>query len=161
MQTATITLKGLPAARIYAARYDERPRYIFYAGLVLQPLDLNMMSAHRLDDFTNRYLYTNYVQDAIFQEREDVVVITRVESSALTANLSGFAGAVVNTINGEKVHNLAQAYELLYPEDPPEFTVIECESVARPLVIPSDQVEATNKRLMELNSIPSTHYLEQ
>ncbi|MEM9080925.1 MAG: trypsin-like peptidase domain-containing protein [Verrucomicrobiota bacterium] len=158
-QTTEITLFPLPASRIYAARYDERPRYIFYAGFILQPLDLNMMSAHRLSNFSVRYLYSKYIEDGIFQDRKDIVVITRVESDELTANLGFFADSVINTINGEQIRDLNHAYELLYKNNDGEYTIIECEDVARPLIIPNAKVEATNQRLMQTNNMTTTHYL--
>ena len=49
------------------------------------------------------------VRDALFKEREDVVVLTRVESDRLTSYLTGFTGNVIDEINGEKVKN--QSYD--------------------------------------------------
>lgn len=158
-QTAEITLKPLPGAPIFTVIYGERPEYIFYGGLVIQPLTLNAMSAHRLTDVTIRYLTTNYLEKAIFRERPEILVLTRVESDEMTVNMGGFTDSIVNTINGEKVRDLKHAYELLYEKEQPEFTVFEFENVGRPLVIPSAKVEEVNRRLMQTNNIPSNHYL--
>ncbi|GHC64715.1 S1C family serine protease [Roseibacillus persicicus] len=158
-QSAEIILKPLPGAPIFTVIYGERPEYIFYGGLVIQPLTLNAMSAHRLTGVTIRHLTTNYLNKAIFRERPEILVLTRVESDELTANMGGFTDSVINTINGEKVRDLKHAYELLYEKEQPEFTVIEFENMGRPLVIPSAKVEAVNQRLMKTNNIPSNHYL--
>lgn len=158
-QTAEIVLKPLPGAPIFTILYGERPEYIFYGGLVIQPLTLNSMSAHRLSDVTTRYLTSNYLNKAIFKERPEVLILTRVESDEVTANMAGFQGAIINTINGKKVTNFKQAYQLLYEEEQPEFTVIEFENHGRPLALPSSKVEAINQRLMGTNNIPSTHHL--
>lgn len=160
-EKAEITLAPLPGDRIFSIRYDERPSYVFYAGLVFQPMNLNTMSAHQLNDVTSRYITGNYLQKGIFKERRQIITLTRIESDEVTANLSGFQGSILNSINGEKVRDLAHAYELLYKKEQPQFTVIECENRGRPLVIPSAKVEAANGRLMRTNNIPATHFLGQ
>lgn len=158
-QSANITLKPLPGSPIATIMYGERPRYIFYGGLVIQPLNLNLMSSNRLADTTTRYLTTNYLSKGFFEERPEILVLTRVESDEITSSMSGFSGSILNTINGEKVTNLEQAYKLLYETEQPDFTVMEFENVNYPLAIPSDKIKDINQRLMSTNNIPSTHFL--
>ena len=155
----TITLKAFPHSRIYAVRYGERPRFVFFAGLVFQPLDFNLYSAYGFDSPRVRKIFQNYVSDALFKEREDVVVLTRVESDRLTSFITGFNGTVVDEINGTAVKNLRHAHELLYAGNQPEFITIKCNGVARPIVIPSAEVESANKRIMAQNGIFRSHYL--
>ena len=155
----TITLAAFPHSRIYAVRYGERPRFVFFAGLVFQPLDFNLYSAHQFTSPRVRKIFQNYVRDAIFKEREDVVVVTRVESDRLTSFITGFTGTVVDEINGTKVKTLQHAYDLLYAKDQPEFITIKCNGVARPIVIPSAEVESANKRIMRQNGIFQSHSL--
>lgn len=158
-ESADIKLKPLPGSPIFTILYGERPEYIFYGGLVIQPLTLNSMSAHRLSDVTTRYLTTNYLDKAIFKDRPEILVLTRVESDEVTSNMGSFAGSILNTINGEVVTDIKQAYQLLYEAEQPEFTVFEFEDMGRPLAIPSEKIESINQRLMRTNNIPSTHYL--
>ncbi len=158
-QATEITLKPLPGSPIFAAQYDERPQYVLYGGLVFQNLTLNSMSAHRLSDVTTRYLTSNYLNKAIFKERPEIIVLTRIESDALTSNMGVFEGSILNTINGESVRDLQHTYELLYDVKQPEFTILEFENDDRPLVIPSANIDAVNKRIMKTNNIPTTSYL--
>ncbi len=155
----TITLKVFPHSRMYAVRYGERPRFVFFAGLVFQPLDFNLYSAYQFSSPRVRKIFQNYVRDALFKDREDVVVLTRVESDQLTTYMNGFAGNVIDEINGEKITNLKHAYDLLYADEQPEFITIKCNGVARPIVIPSAEAEAANKRIMQQNGIFRSHYL--
>ena len=155
----TIKLKAFPHSRIYAVRYGERPRFVFFAGLVFQPLDFNLYSTYGFDSPRVRKIFQNYVQDALFKEREDVVVLTRVESDRLTSFITGFNGTVVDEINGQRVRNLSHAHELLYAKDQPEFITIKCNGFPRPIVIPSAEVESANKRIMKQNGIFRSHYL--
>ena len=150
---ATITLTSFPAARIFALRYGERPRYVFFCGLTFQPLDLNLYGTFQFSNARVRKTYQNYVKDTIFKERKDVVILTRVESDALTTHLSGFAGTMVDEINGVKVTSLKHAHELLYADQKAEFITIKCDGVPRPIVIPSAEAKAANQRIMQSNGI--------
>ena len=141
------TLKPLTWSRMYAIEYEKKPRYMVFAGLVFQPLDTNLFATAKFDDVTVRRLYTDYVPKGLFQKHRDIVVLTRVESDPVTSQLGDFAGFAVDKINGVEVTDLKQAYELLHPEKPPEFHVIELFGASRPVVIPSAAVEEANKRI--------------
>jgi len=158
---AAITLKSFPYSRIFAIRYGERPRYVFFAGLVFQPLDINLYSAFKFTSPRVRKIYQNYVKDGIFKARKDVVVLTRVESDRLTTHMTEFEGSVVDEINGTRVRDLAHAHELLYSAGQPEFITIRFNGISRPLVIPSAEVEAANERIMSKNSIFRPFFLGQ
>jgi hypothetical protein len=61
--------------------------------------------------------------------------------------MDDFTGLAVEKINGISVTSLSQAQELLNKENPPEFHTIELYGANRPLVIPSAEVEAANRRV--------------
>jgi hypothetical protein len=84
-----------------------------------------------------------------------------VESDPVTSQLGDFAGYAVDKINGVEVTDLKQAHELLYPEQAPEFHVIELFGAPRPIVIPSAAVAEANRRVSENYGIARLHYLEE
>jgi hypothetical protein len=132
-----------------------------FAGLVFQPLDTNLFAANKFTDVTVRRLYTDYVSKGLFQKHRDVVVLTRVESDPVTSQLGGFAGYAVDKINGVEITGLQQAYDLLHPEKPPEFHVIELFGASRPVVIPSAKVEDANRRVVLNYGIASLENLTE
>ena len=144
---ADVTLKPLPWARMYAIQYEKTPRYMVFAGLVFQPLDTNLFATVKFDDVTVRRLYADYVPKGSFQKHPDIVVLTRVESDPVTSQLGSFAGFALNKINGVEVTSLQHAYDLLHPQQAPEFFVIELFGANRPLVIPSAAVTDANQRV--------------
>ena len=146
---------------MYAIQYEKKPRYIVFAGLVFQPLDTNLFAANKFDDVTVRRLYTDYVPKGLFQKRRDIVILTQVESDPVTSQLDEFAGYAVDKIDGVEIADLEQAYDLLYAENPPEFHVIELFDASRPVVIPSDQVEAANRRVALSYGISSLKNLSE
>jgi S1-C subfamily serine protease len=154
-----IVLKPLNWSRMYSVQYEKKPRYVVFAGLVFQPLDTNLFATSKFEDVTLRRLYTDYVPKGLFEKHKDIVVLTRIESDPVTSRLTDFAGFAVDKINGVEVRDLAQARELLYPEKPPEFFVIELFGAPRPVVIPSAMVAEANKRMQE-NGIDRLENLE-
>lgn len=143
-----ITLKAFPYSRIYSIQYEQVPRYSFFSGLVFQPLDLNLFATFNFDNRRLRQLFADYVSEGHFREHEDIVVLTRVENDRLTTHMGKFAGMVVDEVNGVKIKNLRQLHEILNAENPPEFHVIEFNGGAVPLIIPSAEVPAAQKRIM-------------
>ncbi|MGA0845511.1 MAG: trypsin-like peptidase domain-containing protein, partial [Luteolibacter sp.] len=116
---AEITLKPLPPSRMYAIQYEKRPRYLMFAGLVFQPLDTNLFATSKFGDVTVRRLFTNYVPKAVFLEREDIIVLTRVENDPVNSRLSSFTGFAVDKVNGIKIESLSQLYKILYEDEAP------------------------------------------
>jgi len=157
----TCTLKPFPPSQMYAVQYDVKPRYTTFAGLVLQPLDRNLYSAQNLTNTRVRRLFTHYLDEAIFKKRKDIVILTRVLSDPINTHLNGHVGTAIESINGVDVSSLQHAHELLHPEQLPEFFVIRCEGVERPIIIPGDQAEAASKRIENSYGITSAANLDQ
>jgi hypothetical protein len=107
----------------------------------------------KFNDVNVRRLYNDYLPKGVFTEREDIVVLTRVESDPVNSQLGGFTGLAVDKINGATVKSLKHANELLNPPAPPEFHVIELFGATRPIVIPGDVVEAANERVRRTYAI--------
>ena len=148
-----IELKTLPPSRMYAIQYEKNPRYVVFAGLVFQPLDTNLFATVKFDDVNVRRLYSDFVPKGLFTERQDIVILTRVESDPVNSQLDGFSGLAVDKINGETVKSLTHVNELLNPATPPEFFVIELFGATRPIVIPGDVVAAANERVKKTYNI--------
>jgi S1-C subfamily serine protease len=155
-----IELKPLQWSRMYAIDYESKPRYIVFAGLVFQPLDTNLFASAKFDDINVRRMFTDYVPKGLFLKRQDIVILSRVESDPVTSQLESFAGFAVDKINGVEVRDLAHAHELLNPQAAPEFFVIELFGANRPLVIPAAKVKDANDRIQKNGGITRLFNLE-
>ncbi len=155
-----VTLKPLSPSRMYAVQYEKKPRYVVFAGLVFQPLDTNLFATAKFNDVTVRRLYSDYVSKGIFQNKKDIVMLTRITPDPVNSQMDIFTGLAVNKINGTAVRDLAHAYELLYGENPPEFHVIELHGAQRPVIIPSEKVEEANARIQSNYGITYSANLE-
>ncbi len=156
-------LAPLPARNILANAYDVLPRYVVYAGLVFQPLQLNVIQAHRLN-------MTNFVVELdAFQrkgealKKEDIVVVTKVLRDEVNARFSDFGKRIVKTVNGVEVQGLRHLHSLLYPAKEQEqqpYTVIEFADAGRPMVIDNAAIDAANERISAGYHIPSPARLD-
>ncbi len=159
-ETVSATLKPLPGSNIRSIVYDKRPEYLIYGGLVFQPLTLNAQSAHRLTDVTTRKLTADYLSEGIFEEKPQIIFLTRIENDELTSTLPRVKGRILNSVNGESVRDMKHLKQLLYESSQPEFTAFELEATHRPLVLPSDEVEAATQRIMARNSITNPFFIQ-
>ena len=153
------TLKPFPPSQMYAVQYGVKPRYTSFAGLVLQPLDRNLYAAHNFSNTRVRRLFTHYLDEAIFKEREDIVILTSVLSDPVNTHVSSHIGTAVESINGEKITSLEHAHKLLHPEKTPEFFIIKCEGIERPIVVPGNKAAAASQRTQANYGITSPAYL--
>ncbi|MGB1261169.1 MAG: trypsin-like peptidase domain-containing protein, partial [Akkermansiaceae bacterium] len=153
------TLKPFPQQKIYSVQYNTTPRFSTFAGLVFQPLDRNLYAAHSFSNTRVRRLFAHYIDEAIFKERKDIVILTRVLADPINTHMSGYAGLAVESINGTKVVSLEHAHQLLHPEKTPEFFVIRCDGVERPIIIPGAKAAEASKRISTNYGVSTSHYL--
>lgn len=156
--TVTATLRKLPGKEINLCAYDMQPRYVQFAGLIFQPLNLDVEEAHKLDK--NNYLVEQdkFTRRGGAVAKEDLVVITDVLKDEVNARLGDLSNSLVTKVNGVEITGLKHLYELLYPEDPatrPPYTVIELSGEGRPIVIDNATVDSANARISSNYGISS------
>ncbi len=159
-QKATIELKRfIPYVRLGNV-YDERPRYLVYAGLVFQPLERNLMEAHSIQQPVVNYLFDNFLNDKLYVERPEPVILTNVLPDEVNTFLTPYAHNVVDEINGVKITRLADVKDALAKKNGDEpFVVVRLLEVNRPLVLRRDLAEAAHPRIMQTYNIREAAYL--
>ena len=143
-----MVMKPSPYGDLLMADYDTMPRYVVFGGLVFQPIQRNVLAAADISMLDVALDIRNYQEDGGCVDHEDMVIITKVLDDEVNARLSGsISNSIVEKINGVKVKGLTHAYELLYPENMPEYVVIELKNGERPLVFEGKAMETANKRI--------------
>lgn len=160
-QELSVTLRPYEHSSLYRIRYDLKPRYIVHGGMLFQPLNRNVYGAHKFDNDEMRYLYANYVSEAIFEKREDIVVLSDILTDDLTADISGYSGMVLDSVNGTEITSLAHLHKVLGEETDAEFLEFRFAGASRPIVLPVAEIPAANTRISELYAIPSSANLEE
>lgn len=157
--SAEVALKPLPASDIMALSYDKQPRYIHFGGLVFQPLNIDVINAHKLAMRNFIVPLDDYMHGGEFREKEDIVALTQVLPDEINARSNPAAGVVVTKVNGTEVKGLSHLYSLLYPaegQERPAYTVIELAGQNRPLVFDNAAIDAANTRIMNHYNIPES-----
>ncbi len=156
---AEAELAPLPAGYVTARVYDELPRYVVYGGLVFQPLQANVISAHSLRPLDVMVELDQFTRRGGSQKKQDVVLLTKTLPDEVNARFGSYGTRIVERVNGVEVQGLAHLHELLYGAPPegetrPAYTVIELKEAARPLVIDAAAIEAANARISARYNIP-------
>lgn len=144
------TLAPLTANEITATEHNVMPRYVHFAGLVFQPLQLNVISAHNLTQTDFMLELDGFIRGGDSKKKKDVVVMTKVLRDEVNARFTSYGRRIVTKVNGEEVLGLDHLYSLLYPAEGtprPDYTVIEFADAPRPLVIDNSSVDAANERI--------------
>lgn len=157
-QESTVTLKRFDPYVRLGAQYNQRPRFLVYAGLVFQPLDRNLMDAHQIRDSIVNYLFDNFLTDKLYVERPEPVVLTNVLPDEVNTWLTPYAHSIVDEINGVKIKSLKDVQTALAKKDKP-FVEIHLLEKNRPLVLKREHAEAAHPRIMQTYNIPADSYL--
>lgn len=159
-QSATVTLKRfLPYVKL-GLQYNQRPRYIVYAGLVFQPMDRNLMDAHNIRDPLTSFYFDNYMTQKLYEERPEVVILTNILPDEVNTYLTGYQHSIVDEINGVKIKSLKDVKDALAKKDANEsFVQIKLLEKGRPLVLKRELAETAHPRIMKTYHISEDSYL--
>jgi len=163
-QTGIATLKQFTPADLFRVVYGVRPRFVTVAGLVFQPLDRNVMAAHRLGDMDVRKMIADYINKEHYTEWPEIVVLTEILPDAINADITALEDLIVDEVNGTKIRSLQQLYDALYKPmrtgQLPEFTVIKCVGAPRPIILESDRILTAHQRIRQQYGVTNDYFLD-
>jgi hypothetical protein len=153
-----VTLKRFMPYLIAARKYDEKPRYVMFAGLVFQPLDRNLMAAHNMKSLQVRYHFDSYVSSNIYKERPEVIVLTSILPDSINSYFNQFTQSIVDKVNGVKVKNLKDVHSALSKING-DYIIINLLGSGRPIVIEKGKIDEAQKRIQTKYNVIKDHYL--
>ncbi|MBL9116224.1 MAG: trypsin-like peptidase domain-containing protein [Verrucomicrobiaceae bacterium] len=161
-QKAEVTLKRFAPYVKLGATYDERPRYLMYAGLLFQPLDRNLMDAHRITDRTVVHVFDNYLNSKFYVDIPEPVVLTTILPDEATTYLQSTFPGLVEEINGVKIKRLADVAEALKKDgDKPGFIVVKLLDKGRPIILKRSLADEAHPRIMQNYNIQEAAFIGQ
>jgi S1-C subfamily serine protease len=143
--TVTVDLNTVWPYAVQGHKYDVRPRYVVYGGLLFQPLNLDLFEAYQPTDLRLRHFFDFFVQEQIYLEHPDVIVLTNILPDPINTYLAAYRGGIVDEINGKKIRTLDELAQM-FSEMPDRF-VIKMIGDGPPLVLDPKQVEAARERI--------------
>src|SRR5215471_2863800 len=108
LTSASVQLDTVPPYLMQSHKYDVRPRYVVYGGLLFQPLSLDLLEAYQPQDLRLRHFFDFYVIDQLYLEHPDVIVLTNILPDPINTYLTPYRGGIVDQINGKKIHTLEE-----------------------------------------------------
>src|SRR5438270_1081566 len=104
--TGSVQLDTVPPYLIQSHKYDVRPRYLMYGGLLFQPLGLDLLEAYQPTDLRIRHFFDFYVLEQIYLEHPDVILLTNILPDPINSYLAPYRGGIVDEVNGKKIKTL-------------------------------------------------------
>ncbi len=141
-----------------ANQYDVRPRFLVFGGLLFQPLSSGFYAALQTKTVLLRYYYTQFLEDELYLEHPEVVVISKVFPDPTTSYLDGFVNSIVDQVNDVKIrtmNDLAAAFAR-----PAEFYVIRLVDDPQPLVLEARAAKEARERIFRQYGISQEAYLK-
>jgi S1-C subfamily serine protease len=157
--TVTIKLYKPWPYSIQGHSYDVRPRYVLYGGLLFQPLDLDMLEAYRTSDLRLRHFFEYFIQEQIYLQHPDVIVLSNILPDPINTYLAPYRGAIVDEINGKKIRTLDELAEAF--AQGPNQLVIRMIGDGPPLVLDRNKVEAARERIKTRYNVAKEQNLEE
>src|ERR1700758_368466 len=143
--TVTIKLYKPWPYSVQGHSYDVRPRYVLYGGLLFQPLNLDMLEAYRTADLRVRHFFEYFVQDQLYLQHPDVIVLANILPDPINTYLAPYRGGIVDEVNGKKIRTLDELANAF--AESPERLVIRMIGDGPPLVLNRSQIEAARERI--------------
>jgi hypothetical protein len=130
---------------IYQANSYGPARYIVFGGLLLQPMNRNLLMAYQFANPRVGYIYQHFIEDELYKKRDEVIILTSILPDTINTYFDEFREGIVEKVNGKAIRTLKELAAAL--ADQPEQYVIEFEGIGRPLVLQRSDVEAARDRI--------------
>jgi len=155
----TVPLNAPWPFNLHSNAYNEKPRFVVFGGIVFQPADQNFMSSHSPDNLRLRYLFDYFIEDKIYKDRPEPVVISGILADPVNAYAGDFRFSVVDEINGSKIRNLSDVSKAF--ASPAEYYVIKLDGGGRPIVLERKAIEEARARIASRYGLTSEQNLEK
>ena len=161
MREEEITLKNTEHYLMTANKYEQRPQYVTFAGLVFQTMDSPLMGAHsNLNNLRTRYYYQYFSHDALYKERPQPVIFTNVLPDSINTYTREYSGQIVDEINGVKIKRLKDVEEALKKDPPNGFVTVKLLNEGRLIVLDAKEAAEAQKRILEKYNVGEPSYIE-
>jgi hypothetical protein len=144
---------------LQSSAYDVKPQFVVFGGLVFQPVDQNLMDEYKPSNLRLEYLFDFFVEDGIYRERPELVVLSNILPDSVNAYAKDFVFSVVDEINEQKIRRISDVAAAFAKTA--DYYVIKMVGTGRPLVLERKAVEEARSRILERYGVTSEYYLKK
>jgi S1-C subfamily serine protease len=156
-EKASVTLKGAWPYRIMARHYGVRPEYVVFAGMLFQPLNRELLTAHKIKDPNVSHYFSFFVGDELYLERPQVVILSNILGDPINTHLNRFQHGMVDEVNGVKIRDMRDLDKAL--SAPAERYVITFIGNGIPVVIEADKLAEATQRIQQRYQVRELKYI--
>ncbi len=137
-------------------RYDVRPSYYIYGGLIFIPLTQNYLMAWGEGWYGNapRHLVALYQHGRPTVKGEEVVVLSKALPAEVNSGYHDLKDLHINKVNGGKIHNLRELIRIVEQDKGSPFVVFESPQGLK-IVLERKRAEAEQTTILERYSVPA------
>jgi len=122
-------------------------------------VDRNFLRDHGPSNQRLNYSFDFFVEDGIYRDREELVVLSNILPDPVNAHANDFRYSLINEINGRKIRTLRDVAEAF--EKPEDYYVIKTADVGPPIVLERKAVEAAREKIRTRYGIASEQTLQK
>ncbi len=163
--TLSIELDRYIPYLMQANTYDQKPNFVLYSGMQFQPLNNPLMRTFKIGDSLTRYYYDFYMEDELYRERPQPIVLTSVLPDSINTHVQPYAGRIVDSINGKKINVLQDVYDALNgdaaEDGKSDFHVIRLLNEERPVILRREEAADAHERINQQYNVLYDHRIEQ
>ncbi|KPJ76548.1 MAG: hypothetical protein AMJ54_11035, partial [Deltaproteobacteria bacterium SG8_13] len=137
-------------------RYDVRPAYFIYGGLIFVPLTQNYLMSWGEDWYNTapKNLVALYQFAQAAMEGEEAVILSKVLPAEVNSGYHEYRDLRIVSVNGRQIRNLQQLIRLV--EQPPSKPNIEFQSdLGLKIVLDRERVGSEQAEILQTYSVPA------
>jgi S1-C subfamily serine protease len=137
-------------------RYDVRPTYYIYGGLIFIPLTQNYLMAWGRDWYSNapRHLVALFQHTRPTVEGEEVVVLSKALPAEVNSGYHDLNDLQIAKVNGVKIHNLRELIRIVETDKDAAYVVFESRQGLK-IVLERKLAEAEQAKILRTYSVPA------
>jgi hypothetical protein len=162
-QDLNLPLKGFPPNLRWSNRYDQRPRYYIYAGLVFVPLDREMVKTfgdNWISEADAELIYDLLIRpqaEPDFMKKERVVLLRRLDDP-VNANISFYKNIIVDRVNGKPIESLEDLIQAIEANRGP-YHVLDFAYFGHTAVIDREAADRASPQILRDYAVPEDRHL--
>ncbi|MBY6191035.1 trypsin-like peptidase domain-containing protein [Microbulbifer agarilyticus] len=156
----TITLAATPPSRslVQGEKFDQRPRYYIYGGVVFVPLNMNLIKRWGNNWHSKapiEYLHARNQWSS--PDQQELVVALKVLPAPVNLGYHDWKNWIIGSVNGEKIHDFQQFAQLM--ENSKDGFVELKDSAGYRMVLDSAAAREQQPLILQTYQIPERHSL--
>lgn len=155
---AEITLAATPPSRslVQSEKFDQRPRYYIYGGVVFVPLNMNLIKRWGSNWHSKapiEYLYSRNQWSSA--EQQELVVALKILPAPVNLGYHDWKNWIIESVNGEKIQDFQQFSQLMEGSEQ-RFVELK-DSAGYRMVLDSAAAREQQPFILQTYQIPERH----